>query len=188
MTRLVDANHSSFFLVYSLFRSYRLWKCRSWNNLWWWRRLMGKVAADNSHKWVYREPLQHGNNGLSSPWHGSIDPVRCKHIYSLCSRFNIICYLELQRSTGLRILNGVDFLRFFTAGIIIIIIISAVLFSSTPILLILVSSTAHVNSSDTKITGLFTMYSIREHGKLSLKLVFRFFLLLYNSYFQIVPP
>ncbi|CAM6051156.1 unnamed protein product [Sphagnum compactum] len=36
--------------------------------------LMGKVAADNSHKWVYREPLEHGNNGLSSPWHGSIDP------------------------------------------------------------------------------------------------------------------
>jgi hypothetical protein len=35
---------------------------------------MGKVAADNSHKWVYREPLEHGNNGMSSPWHGSMDP------------------------------------------------------------------------------------------------------------------
>lgn len=107
--------------------------------------------------------------------------------YSFCSRFNIISYLELHCSTGLRLLNGVDFLCFFTAGIIII-IMWAVLFSSTPILLILISSTAHMNSSDTKITGLFTIYSIREHGKLSLKLVFRFFLLLYNSYFQMVPP
>ncbi|CAM6104761.1 unnamed protein product [Calypogeia fissa] len=35
--------------------------------------LMGKVAADNSHKWVYREPLEHEISFLS-PWHGSLDP------------------------------------------------------------------------------------------------------------------
>ncbi|KAL2614120.1 hypothetical protein R1flu_025812 [Riccia fluitans] len=35
--------------------------------------LMGKVAADNSHKWVYREPMEHEISFLS-PWHGSLDP------------------------------------------------------------------------------------------------------------------
>lgn len=54
---------------------------------------MGKVAADNSHKWVYREPLEHGNNGLSSPWHGSMDPVRCKHI---ASALDLILYMLLR--------------------------------------------------------------------------------------------
>jgi hypothetical protein len=37
-------------------------------------RLMGKVAADNSHKWVYREPMEHEISFIS-PWHGSLDPV-----------------------------------------------------------------------------------------------------------------
>ncbi|XP_073389298.1 uncharacterized protein [Physcomitrium patens] len=35
--------------------------------------LMGKVAADNSHKWVYREPVEH-EISFFSPWHGSLDP------------------------------------------------------------------------------------------------------------------
>jgi hypothetical protein len=37
--------------------------------------LMGKVAADDSHKWVYREAQEKGIS-LLSPWHGSLDPVR----------------------------------------------------------------------------------------------------------------
>lgn len=36
--------------------------------------LMGKVAADSSHKWVYREPVEHEISFLS-PWHSSLDPV-----------------------------------------------------------------------------------------------------------------
>ncbi|KAG0618087.1 hypothetical protein M758_4G037800 [Ceratodon purpureus] len=35
--------------------------------------LMGKVAADSSHKWVYREPVEHEISFLS-PWQGSLDP------------------------------------------------------------------------------------------------------------------
>lgn len=35
--------------------------------------LMGKVSADNSHKWIFRDPLDHEINFLS-PWHNSIDP------------------------------------------------------------------------------------------------------------------
>jgi hypothetical protein len=35
---------------------------------------MGKVAADSSHKWVYREPVEHEISFLS-PWQGSLDPV-----------------------------------------------------------------------------------------------------------------
>jgi len=35
--------------------------------------LMGKVAADDSHKWVYREAQEKGIS-LLSPWHGSLDP------------------------------------------------------------------------------------------------------------------
>jgi hypothetical protein len=34
---------------------------------------MGKVAADDSHKWVYREAQEKGIS-LLSPWHGSLDP------------------------------------------------------------------------------------------------------------------
>ena len=37
-------------------------------------RLMGKVAVDNSHKWVYKEPLENEISFLS-PWHASLDPV-----------------------------------------------------------------------------------------------------------------
>lgn len=35
--------------------------------------LMGKVAADNIHKWVYREAQEQGIS-LLSPWPGSLDP------------------------------------------------------------------------------------------------------------------
>ncbi|KAG0591676.1 hypothetical protein KC19_1G192100 [Ceratodon purpureus] len=35
--------------------------------------LMGKVAVDNSHKWVYKEPLENEISFLS-PWHASLDP------------------------------------------------------------------------------------------------------------------
>ena len=37
-------------------------------------RMMGKVAVDNSHKWVYKEPLENEISFLS-PWHASLDPV-----------------------------------------------------------------------------------------------------------------
>jgi hypothetical protein len=36
---------------------------------------MGKVAAGDSHKWVYREAQEKGIS-LLSPWHSSLDPVR----------------------------------------------------------------------------------------------------------------
>jgi hypothetical protein len=39
-------------------------------------RLMGKVAAGNCHKWVYRDPLENGISSYLPPWHGSLDPVR----------------------------------------------------------------------------------------------------------------
>ncbi|KAG0620609.1 hypothetical protein M758_4G229200 [Ceratodon purpureus] len=35
--------------------------------------LIGKIAADSSHKWVYQEPLEN-KIGFFSPWHGDIDP------------------------------------------------------------------------------------------------------------------
>ncbi|KAG0581100.1 hypothetical protein KC19_4G224900 [Ceratodon purpureus] len=35
--------------------------------------LIGKIAADSSHKWVYQEPLEN-EIGFFSPWHGDIDP------------------------------------------------------------------------------------------------------------------
>lgn len=35
--------------------------------------LMGKVAVDNSHKWVYKEPLEN-EISFMSPWHASLDP------------------------------------------------------------------------------------------------------------------
>ncbi|XP_057820548.2 protein RICE SALT SENSITIVE 3 isoform X2 [Cryptomeria japonica] len=35
--------------------------------------LMGKVAADGSHKWIFGDPLDHEISFLS-PWHNSIDP------------------------------------------------------------------------------------------------------------------
>lgn len=36
--------------------------------------LMGKVAADHSHKWIYREPHDHEINILSA-WHSPVDCV-----------------------------------------------------------------------------------------------------------------
>jgi hypothetical protein len=49
---------------------------------------MGKVAADNSHKWVYREPMEHEISFIS-PWHGSLDPVSHfpPHSQALSSQF-----------------------------------------------------------------------------------------------------
>eukprot|EP00249_Psilotum_nudum_P026988 c34192_g1_i1 orf=804-2417(+) len=35
--------------------------------------LMGKVAVDNSHKWIFRDPPDHEISFLS-PWQGSLDP------------------------------------------------------------------------------------------------------------------
>ncbi|XP_024393110.1 uncharacterized protein [Physcomitrium patens] len=35
--------------------------------------LMGKVAADSSHKWIYREPVEHEVNFLA-PWHSTLEP------------------------------------------------------------------------------------------------------------------
>lgn len=35
--------------------------------------LIGKVAADSSHKWIYRDPSEHEIT-FSSPWQGSLDP------------------------------------------------------------------------------------------------------------------
>lgn len=39
-------------------------------------RLVGKVAADNSHKWVFRDPPTDGDPSLISSWNVSIEPVR----------------------------------------------------------------------------------------------------------------
>jgi hypothetical protein len=60
---------------------------------------MGKVAADNIHKWVYREAQEQGIS-LLSPWPGSLDPhprtwegqfkagiqVRCSNLLGAVSR------------------------------------------------------------------------------------------------------
>ncbi|XP_024537070.1 uncharacterized protein LOC9648823 [Selaginella moellendorffii] len=35
--------------------------------------LMGKVASDSSHKWIFRDPADQ-DSSLVSPWHGSLDP------------------------------------------------------------------------------------------------------------------
>lgn len=39
-------------------------------------RLVGKVAADNSHKWVFKEATTESEPGFTSSWNASIDPVR----------------------------------------------------------------------------------------------------------------
>jgi hypothetical protein len=60
---------------------------------------MGKVAAGDSHKWVYREAQEKGIS-LLSPWHSSLDPhprtwegqfkagiqVRCSNLLGAISR------------------------------------------------------------------------------------------------------
>lgn len=39
-------------------------------------RLVGKVAADNSHKWVFKETPNESDPNLISSWNMSIEPVR----------------------------------------------------------------------------------------------------------------
>ena len=39
---------------------------------------MGKVAADHSHKWVFKEPQEHETNLISS-WSNPADSVSTKH-------------------------------------------------------------------------------------------------------------
>lgn len=39
-------------------------------------RLVGKVAADNSHKWVFREVTKESDPGFVSSWNTSMEPVR----------------------------------------------------------------------------------------------------------------
>lgn len=39
-------------------------------------RLVGKVASDNSHKWVYRDSPQENDPSFISSWNVSVDPVR----------------------------------------------------------------------------------------------------------------
>lgn len=51
-------------------------------------RLVGKVAADNSHKWVFRDTSNEGDPGFISSWNVSIEPV---------SQFNNVClFTEIQ--------------------------------------------------------------------------------------------
>lgn len=39
-------------------------------------RLVGKVGADNSHKWVFRDNATESDPNLISSWNSSIEPVR----------------------------------------------------------------------------------------------------------------
>lgn len=41
-------------------------------------RLVGKVAADNSHKWVFSDSPNENDPSFSSSWNASIDPVSQK--------------------------------------------------------------------------------------------------------------
>ena len=47
-------------------------------------RLVGKVAADNSHKWVFTDPSNEGDPSFISSWNVSIEPV---------SQFSFVCLL-----------------------------------------------------------------------------------------------
>lgn len=38
-------------------------------------RLVGKVAADSSHKWVFRDTSNEGDPNFISSWNVSIEPV-----------------------------------------------------------------------------------------------------------------
>lgn len=39
-----------------------------------WNRLMGKVASDKCHKWVFKEPSESETN-ISNYWQSSFDAV-----------------------------------------------------------------------------------------------------------------
>jgi hypothetical protein len=40
-----------------------------------WCRLIGKVAADHSHKWVFKEPPEQQETNLISSWSNPADSV-----------------------------------------------------------------------------------------------------------------
>jgi hypothetical protein len=40
-----------------------------------WCRLIGKVAADHSHKWVFKEPPEQQETNLMSSWSNPADSV-----------------------------------------------------------------------------------------------------------------
>lgn len=42
----------------------------------WVYRVVGKVAAENSHKWVFKETTNDTDPTFISPWNMSIEPVR----------------------------------------------------------------------------------------------------------------
>lgn len=42
--------------------------------------LIGKVAADHSHKWVFKEPQEHETSSLISSWSNPADSVRSSSI------------------------------------------------------------------------------------------------------------
>lgn len=41
--------------------------------------LIGKVAADHGHKWIFKEPSDHEINFLSA-WNNPVDSVSDKHV------------------------------------------------------------------------------------------------------------
>ena len=61
--------------------------------------LIGKVAADHSHKWIYKEPNDQEINFLSA-WHNSADSVRNSSIYIIC----ITVYMTVLTSCYVRAL------------------------------------------------------------------------------------
>ena len=56
-------------------------------------RLVGKVAADNSHKWVFRDAASDGDPSFISSWNFSIEPVR-QSIQFFCIRIQFKCKLH----------------------------------------------------------------------------------------------
>ncbi|XP_024366869.1 uncharacterized protein [Physcomitrium patens] len=57
--------------------------------------LLGKVAADNGHKWVYREPVEYDISFLS-PWHGSLEPHPCTWEAQFKSGIQTIAVMAVQ--------------------------------------------------------------------------------------------
>lgn len=52
-------------------------------------RLVGKVASDNSHKWVYSDSKTEHDPTFISSWNVSIEPVR-KYLKSFSSPFSLL--------------------------------------------------------------------------------------------------
>lgn len=57
--------------------------------------LIGKVAADHSHKWIYKEPNDQEINFLSA-WHNAADSV----IISLCVKDSFHVALSFRKKTS----------------------------------------------------------------------------------------